>query len=521
MNLGYEGKENVVVEAGDDEDDDDIDWEAEEGEKEVLPSDLQDVVQVTLCASSSTTTTTSAHPASAKKIPKTRKKISEESYQTSFRKCCQQVSRQLERACAVLRWSREETLQGISMSLLSSDLLDLSVGREELCRRLFAWMRSTFQIVSSRDVTDEEGRDGSNSEELETQVICRKAGSSVQVTQIFLALLSALGIRHRLAVLLSTRFLNPLSTENCEDILRVWVEVEVPASSTVDWLPVDFESLTMGLSQLTKQTFLKSSSSSLAISVEVHDSKGLSCVDLTPKYLSRSPRFSSRRMRESFELLKAWLSQKLNSIALTERIGMSDQSGVIDLVESDTEQEQLQAMEAGRLSAIPTALGDFRHHPSYVLERYLHADEMICPDKRQVVAIVRGEPVFRRDSVSKLRTKQQWRQRLRIVLPDQEPIKTRRHRKRKSGDEERYADTEVVELPLYGEWQTTPWEVRYRMGVMVNTTLHRVAPPRCCHRFPPWLMAYFPGISLAIGKFGVASNALCRWALFSWLLSMR
>eukprot|EP00981_Chlorochromonas_danica_P008789 scaffold2312_cov165-Ochromonas_danica.AAC.29 len=455
MKLSYEGKENDVKADGDE--DDDIDWEAEEGEREVLSSDLQDVIQVTL-SSSTNTNTTNAPPASTKKIPKPRKKISEESYRTSFSKCCQQLCRQLERVCAVLRWSREESIQAISMSLLSSDLLDLSVSREELCGRLFAWMRSTFQIISSRDVTDEEGRDGSSSEELEARVLCRKAGSSVQVTQIFLAVLSALDVRHRLVVLLSTRLLNPLSTENYEDSLRVWVEVEVPATTTVDWLPVDFESLTIGLSQLTKKTFLKNSSSSLAISVEVNDSRGLSCVDLTPKYLSR-PRFSSRRMGESFEQLKTWLSQKLNSIALAGRIGVSDQTGIIDLVESDNEQERLQAMEVGRLSTIPTALGDFRHHPTYVLERYLHADEMICPDERQVVAIVRGEPVFRRDSVSKLRTKQQWRQRLRIVQPDQQPIKTRRHRKRKSGDEQNYTDMEVVELPLYGEWQTAPWEI--------------------------------------------------------------
>ena len=60
------------------------------------------------------------------------------------------------------------------------------------------WMKDTFRVVSTKDMTVEEGRDGSFSSDLVHFVLKNSAGSSHQLTQLFAALMLNLGYRVRL-----------------------------------------------------------------------------------------------------------------------------------------------------------------------------------------------------------------------------------------------------------------------------------------------------------------------------------
>lgn len=119
--------------------------------------------------------------------------------------------------------------------------------------------------------------------------------------------------------------------------------------------------------------------------------------------------------------------------------------------------------------ALPTSLAQFKNHPFYCLARDLLSDECIHPEKRKVVAVVRGESVFLRSAVEALHTYDGWRRRLRIVRPEarEQPVKViqRKIPSFLSKDNQTSSSSSsnghlppppprVKEVKYYGSWQT-------------------------------------------------------------------
>lgn len=95
---------------------------------------------------------------------------------------------------------------------------------------------------------------------------------------------------------------------------------------------------------------------------------------------------------------------------------------------------------------------------SYALERHLRRDEVIHP--LQEVGKFRGESVFLRENVQRLRTADTWLHEGRVIQVGQQPLKRvapRAHtinRKRALELSRADAPTEIATQGLYAEWQT-------------------------------------------------------------------
>lgn len=118
--------------------------------------------------------------------------------------------------------------------------------------------------------------------------------------------------------------------------------------------------------------------------------------------------------------------------------------------------------------ALPTSLAQFKNHPYYCLARDLLSDECLHPEKRNVVAVVRGESVYLRSAVEALHTYDGWRRRLRIVRPEarDQPVKVIQRKipsflSKDNGTSSATSRSNpppppprVKEVKYYGSWQT-------------------------------------------------------------------
>ena len=85
----------------------------------------------------------------------------------------------------------------VILSMLPAELhKDPNILQRSYLHRLMEWFRASFSIIKASDITEEEGRDGSDSKELR-EVVMRRAGSPHQLCQIFISLLRALRIPTR------------------------------------------------------------------------------------------------------------------------------------------------------------------------------------------------------------------------------------------------------------------------------------------------------------------------------------
>ncbi|KAJ2451028.1 hypothetical protein EV183_003887 [Coemansia sp. RSA 2336] len=121
------------------------------------------------------------------------------------------------------------------------------------------------------------------------------------------------------------------------------------------------------------------------------------------------------------------------------------------------QQEEAEMARRTQRSTMPRRLADFAHNPYYVLQRNLAQNEVIYPAE-PIVGTVRGQHVFLRANVQRLRSRMAWMRMGRSVPDDAQPIKTVRQRAataraRQAMDAEVAAGREPL-VPLFGEWQT-------------------------------------------------------------------
>eukprot|EP00002_Diphylleia_rotans_P026619 TRINITY_DN5316_c0_g1_i1.p1 TRINITY_DN5316_c0_g1~~TRINITY_DN5316_c0_g1_i1.p1 ORF type:complete len:770 (+),score=146.43 TRINITY_DN5316_c0_g1_i1:65-2374(+) len=113
--------------------------------------------------------------------------------------------------------------------------------------------------------------------------------------------------------------------------------------------------------------------------------------------------------------------------------------------------EETREMHAyAKSEALPTSIGAFKGHPLYALESQLNKNQVIYP-RDTILGYCGKQPIFPRDSVQTLLSKEKWRRKGRIVMEEQQPIKKQTARHVTS-----YINA-TGDLELFGLWQTEPY----------------------------------------------------------------
>lgn len=195
-----------------------------------------------------------------------------------------------------------------------------------------------------------------------------------------------------------------------------WIEVKVSGT----WVTVHLPSQSVGSTDEVE----KSSNDPLIYVVGI-DSCG-KLKDLTPKYA-----FEWCTKNRKWRIPGSWWSDTLQPY----------------LVDDEEEDVEIRGLLLER--PMPTGVAGFKDHPLYVLKRHLLKFEAIYPEESQVLGYCHNEPIYARECVHTLHTRETWLKQGRIVKQGEEAymsVKARPKRGQKA-DEDRKVD-------VFGHWQT-------------------------------------------------------------------
>ncbi|XP_068010215.1 DNA repair protein complementing XP-C cells isoform X2 [Melanerpes formicivorus] len=109
---------------------------------------------------------------------------------------------------------------------------------------------------------------------------------------------------------------------------------------------------------------------------------------------------------------------------------------------------------------LPTAIGEYKNHPLYALKRHLLKYQAIYPESAAILGYCRGEPVYSRDCVHTLHSRDTWLKQARVVRIGEVPYKMVRgfsNQARKARLAEP-ANRDKEDLALFGHWQTEEYQ---------------------------------------------------------------
>ncbi|XP_072305467.1 DNA repair protein complementing XP-C cells isoform X2 [Eucyclogobius newberryi] len=123
------------------------------------------------------------------------------------------------------------------------------------------------------------------------------------------------------------------------------------------------------------------------------------------------------------------------------------------------QQEDKELQSKLRNKPLPVSVTEYKNHPLYALKRHLLKYEAIYPDTATVLGYCRGEPVYSRDCVHTLHSKDTWLKEARTVRLGEQPYKmvkgfSNRSRKARIMSENKNEN----DLSLFGEWQTEDYQ---------------------------------------------------------------
>ncbi|XP_010156159.1 PREDICTED: DNA repair protein complementing XP-C cells [Eurypyga helias] len=109
---------------------------------------------------------------------------------------------------------------------------------------------------------------------------------------------------------------------------------------------------------------------------------------------------------------------------------------------------------------LPTAIGEYKNHPLYALKRHLLKYQAIYPESAAILGYCRGEPVYSRDCVHTLHSKDTWLKQARVVRIGEVPYKmvkgfSNQARKARLAEP---ANQDREDLALFGRWQTEEYQ---------------------------------------------------------------
>ncbi|XP_055022336.1 DNA repair protein complementing XP-C cells [Boleophthalmus pectinirostris] len=123
------------------------------------------------------------------------------------------------------------------------------------------------------------------------------------------------------------------------------------------------------------------------------------------------------------------------------------------------QQEDKELQSKLRNKPLPVSITEYKNHPLYALKRHLLKYEAIYPETATVLGYCRGEPVYSRDCVHTLHSRDTWLKEARTVRLGEEPYKmvkgfSNRSRKARMMSENKNEN----DLALFGEWQTEEYQ---------------------------------------------------------------
>jgi len=146
----------------------------------------------------------------------------------------------------------------------------------------------------------------------------------------------------------------------------------------------------------------------------------------------------------------SWMSQ-------TRKMRVDSEWWQITMLSLSPHQSEADAAEDAEVEAnlmkkpLPTNMADYKNHPMYALRRHLLKFEALYPDTAVPLGYIRNEPVYARECVHTLHSRQNWLKEARLVRVGEKPYKLVKGRKTKR--RLRDGDEDPV-LELFGQWQT-------------------------------------------------------------------
>lgn len=284
----------------------------------------------------------------------------------------------------------------------------------------------------------------------------RKAGSDEDLVAMFVATLRALGLPTRLLVSLQPVLMRPIVKAADSDVVApaslppvCWCEVWHAREER--WIPVDcLRAVINDRLGMEPAAGLLGRIGRQHLFIMAFDQSG-NIFDVTRRYTSRYYGWTAKLRRADEALLASFMTP------LPTR-----------------EETELAALVDGE--PIPQTLSGFHGHGRYMLERQLHKYEVFYPPNAGIVGEFRGEQVRLRSAVQPVRSKEAWYTQYGRVIREGEvpakvvklPKKPERVKKKQAWEHDLEATTrastsappakEYVDQPLWGEWQTIPFQ---------------------------------------------------------------
>uniref|UniRef100_A0A4Y0BN18 Rad4 beta-hairpin domain-containing protein n=1 Tax=Anopheles funestus TaxID=62324 RepID=A0A4Y0BN18_ANOFN len=159
--------------------------------------------------------------------------------------------------------------------------------------------------------------------------------------------------------------------------------------------------------------------------------------DVSPRYISR---LGSKKSKLRVE--DAWLEKALRPYR-----GKRTKRDLIEDVKFDRLLNK---------RPFPEQIGEYKNHPKYAIERYLLRNEAIYPPDAPVLGYIREEPIYLRDCVHTLHSRESWLRQAKTVRLYETPYKVVKAKAKY----DRFTGAAITRqtVELFGEWQVKDYE---------------------------------------------------------------
>ncbi|XP_055634446.1 DNA repair protein complementing XP-C cells homolog [Toxorhynchites rutilus septentrionalis] len=257
--------------------------------------------------------------------------------------------------------------------------------------------------------------------------------------------------------------------------VNLWVEVY--AEEEEQWIPVDV----IGAKVHCAEQIARQASSPLVYILAWNNDGTIK--DVTARYC-KNYATSTKKLRIEQE----WLDETLRKY--------KGKQSARD-IEEDRSLNQTQLEQP-----LPTAIGEYKNHPLYALKRHLLKFEGIYPPDAPTLGFIKDEPVYARECVHTLHSREIWLKQARTVKMFESPYKVVNARPkfdRASGQMQA-----AQPLDLFGYWQTQDYEPpTAENGIVPRNAYGNVELFKPCMLPKKTVHLQLPGLNRICKKLGI------------------